>query len=254
MRRRALLASLSPVALSGLLGLVALALDPETTVRLALQLVDSAVATGQAILSFLRRAAPISTVVFAGLAWLSASGFRAFLSPNGASDSRTTAEFIFALVFSAALPLVAVFARDRPAIVAGVTVAFLATLGAIVAGRTRTGSVLAGAAYTLGPVLLSGGVTAVVIGTTASHAVTLVLPAVIGYTLGTAAARNQFTLGAVVSGASFAIPAWLYFPPAAEASGFDLGAVGLAVAFAITAALFALPFGTIGYIATAGDS
>ncbi|MFC7204465.1 hypothetical protein ACFQJC_13135 [Haloferax namakaokahaiae] len=253
MRRRALLASLSPVAFTGLLGLVALALDPETTVRLALQLFDSAVTTGEAILSYLRRAAPLSTMLFAGLAWLSASGFRLFLDSSSVSNTRTTAEYVFALVFSACLPLVAVFARDRPAVVAGVVVAFLASLGAIVAGRTQTKSVMAGAAYTVGPVAVSAAIASVLVGPVASHAVTLVLPAVVGYSLGTAAARGLFRTGAIVSAACFAIPAWLYFPPAAEAAGFDLGAVGFALTFAVVAALFALPFGTIGYIATATE-
>ncbi|CQR50861.1 hypothetical protein [Haloferax massiliensis] len=184
MRRRALLASLSPLALAGLVGLVALAADPETTVRLATQLGQSALDTGRGVASYLSRAAPLSTALFAALAWVAAGSFRAFVAHRDPADTRTTAEHAFALVASATVPLVVVFARDRPVVVAG------------------------------------------------------------------AGARGRFRLGATVSALAFAVPAWSYFPPAAEAAGFDPESVGLAVGFAVAATLLSLPFAAIGYATT----
>ncbi|RDZ65598.1 hypothetical protein C5B90_04360 [Haloferax sp. Atlit-12N] len=250
MRRRALLASLSPLALAGLVGLVALALDPETTVRLATQLGQSALDTGRAVASYLRRAAPLSTALFAALAWVAAGSFRAFVAHRNPSDTRTTAELAFALVTSATVPLVVVFARDRPLVVAGVGVALLAAAGAVFAGRSNAEGVVTGSLSAMAPVALGGVVAWLVAGPSVARTATLALPLAVGYALGVASARGRFRLGAVVSALAFAVPAWAYFPPAAEAAGFQLGTVGLALGFAVAATLFSLPFAAIGYATT----
>ncbi|KAB1186578.1 MULTISPECIES: hypothetical protein [Haloferax] len=250
MRRRALLASLSPLALAGLVGLVALALDPETTVRLATQLGRSAIETGVAIASYLRRAAPISTVLFAFFAWLAAGTFSAFFVHRDPADTRTTAELVFALVASAGIPLVAVFARDRPVVVVGTGVVFLAAAGAVFAGRSNTEGVVTGSLYAMAPIALGAGIAFAAVGPSVARTSTLALPLAVGYALGVASARGQHQLGAAVSALAFAVPVWFYFPPAAEASGFQLWTVALAVGFALVATLLSLPFAAIGYATT----
>ncbi|MFC7129019.1 hypothetical protein [Haloferax chudinovii] len=250
MRRRALLASLSPLALAGLVGLVALAADPETTVRLATQLGRSALDTARGVASYLSRAAPLSTALFAALAWVAAGSFRAFVAHRDPSDTRTTAEHAFALVASATVPLVAVFARDRPVVVAGVGVALLAAAGAVFAGRSNAEGVVTGSLYAMAPVALASVVASLAAGPTVARTATLALPLAIGYVLGVASARGRFRLAATVSALAFAVPAWSYFPPAAEATGFDPESVGLAVGFAVAATLLSLPFAAIGYATT----
>ncbi|KAB1192287.1 hypothetical protein GJR96_02045 [Haloferax sp. MBLA0076] len=250
MRRRALLASLSPLALAGLVGVFALALDPETTIRLATQLGQSALDTGRAIASYLRRAAPISTVLFAVFAWLAAGTFRAFFAHRDPADTRTTAELVFALVASAGIPLVAVFARDRPVVVVGTGVVFLAAAGAIFAGRSNTEGVVTGSLYAMAPIALGAGVAYAVVGPSVARTSTLALPLAVGYALGVASARGRYRLGAAVSTLAFAVPVWSYFPPAAEASGFQLWTVALAIGFALVATLLSLPFAAIGYATT----
>ncbi|ELZ58392.1 MULTISPECIES: hypothetical protein [unclassified Haloferax] len=250
MRRRALLASLSPLALAGLAGLVALALDPETTVRLATQLGQSALDTGRGVASYLGRAAPLSTALFAALAWVAAGGFRAFVAHRDPSDTRTTAEHAFALVASATVPLVAIFARDRPVVVAGAGVALLAGAGAVFAGRSNARGVVTGSLYAVAPVAVGGVVASLVAGPAVARTATLALPLAVGYALGVASARGRLRLGAAVSALAFAVPAWAYFPPAAEAAGFQPGTVGYAVGFAVAATLFSLPSAAIGYATT----
>ncbi|AHZ22253.1 hypothetical protein E6P09_06180 [Haloferax mediterranei ATCC 33500] len=250
MRRRALLASLSPLALAGLVGLVALALDPETTIRLANQLLQSALDTGRAIASYLRRAAPISTAFFAVLAWIAAGSFRAFFVHNNPADTRTTAELAFALVASAGIPLVAVFARDKPVVVAGTGVVFLAAAGAVFAGRSKTEGIVAGSLYAMAPIALGAGVAYLFSGPAVARTATLALPLAVGYALGVASAHGRLRLGSAVATLAFAVPAWSYFPPAAEAAGFELGTVALAVGFAVVAALLSLPFAAIGHATT----
>ncbi|ELZ91897.1 hypothetical protein C440_16334 [Haloferax mucosum ATCC BAA-1512] len=250
MRRRALLASLSPLALAGLVGLVALALAPETTIRLANQLLQSALDTGLAIASYLRRSAPISTALFAVFAWLAAGSFRAFFVHRDPTDTRTTAELAFALVASAGIPLVVVFARDRPVVVAGTGVFFLAAAGAVFAGRSETDGVVTGSLYAMAPIALGAGVAYLFAGATVARTATLALPLAVGYALGVASALGRLRLGAAVSTVAFAVPAWSYFPPAAEAAAFEPGTVALAVGFAAVAALLSLPFAAIGYATT----
>ncbi|WP_416838853.1 hypothetical protein [Haloferax sp. DFSO52] len=250
MRRRALLASLSPLALAGFVGLVALALDPETTVRLATELGRSIVDTGRGIASYLRRAAPISTALFAVFAWLSAGSFRAFFVHKDPVETRSTAELVFALVASASIPLVAVFARDRPLVVVGTGVVFLAAAGAIFAGRSNTDGVVTGSLYAMAPVALGGAVAYALVGPNVARTSALALPLAVGYALGVASAHGRHRLGAAVSTVAFAIPVWMYFPPAAEASGFELWTVALAIGFALVATALSLPFAAIGYAAT----
>ncbi|WP_411965527.1 hypothetical protein [Haloferax sp. YSMS24] len=250
MRRRALLASLSPLALTGFVGLVALALDPETTVRLATELGRSAVETVLGIVSYLRRAAPISTALFAIFAWLAAGSFSAFAVASDPDETRTTAELVFALVASAGIPLVAVFARDRPVVVVGTGVVFLAAAGAIFAGRSDTDGVVTGSLYAMAPIALGAGVAYTFVGASVARTASLALPLAVGYALGVASARGRHRLGAAVSTVAFAVPVWLYFPPAAEASGFHLWTVALAVGFALVATALSLPFAAIGYATT----
>ncbi|KAB1197110.1 MULTISPECIES: hypothetical protein [Haloferax] len=247
MRRRALLASLSPLALAGLVGLFALALDPETTVRLATQLGRSIVETGRGIASYLRRAAPISTALFAVFAWVAAGTFRAFFVHRDPVETRSTAELVFALVASAGIPLVAVFARDRPVVVVGTGVVFLAAAGAILAGRSNTEGVVTGSLYATAPIALGAAVAYAFVGPSVARTSSLALPLAVGYALGVASAHGRHRLGAAVSTVAFAVPVWVYFPPAAEASGFQVGTVALAVGFALVATALSLPFAAIGY-------
>jgi hypothetical protein len=250
MRRRALLVSLSPLALAGFVGLVALALDPETTLRLATELGQSAVETGHGIASYLRRAAPLSTALFTLFAWVAAGSFRAFLVRRDPVDTRTTAELVFALVASAGLPLVVLFARDRPAVLVGTAVVSLAAVGAVVAGRSKVESVVTGSLYTIAPLAFGAGVAYVVAGPAVARTSSLALPLATGYALGVASALERYRLGATVSALGFAIPVWSYFPPAAETAGFHLWTVAVAVGFALVATLLSLPFAAIGYATT----
>lgn len=250
MRRRALLASLSPLALAGFVGLVALALDPETTVRLATELGRSAVETGRGIASYLRRAAPISTGLFALFAWVAAGSVRAVFAHSDPVETRSTAELVFALVASAGIPLVAVFARDRPVVVVGSGVVFLAAAGAVFAGRSGTEGVLTGSLYAVAPIALGAGVADALVGSAVARTASVALPLAVGYALGVASARGRYRLGAAVSAVAFAVPVWFYFPPAAEATGFQFWTVALAVGFALVATALSLPFAAIGYATT----
>ncbi|ELZ86566.1 hypothetical protein C453_05494 [Haloferax elongans ATCC BAA-1513] len=250
LHRGALLASLLPLALVGLVGLFALALDPEATIRLATELANQLLALARAVASYLRRAAPISTGLFALFAWLTASTFSAFFVHRDHGDTRTMAELAFALVASATVPLVAVFARDRPVVVVGTGVILLAAAGAVFAGRSNTEGVVTGSLYAVAPIAVGGAVAYLFVSPSVAQIATLALPLAVGYSLGVASAHGRPTAGAFVSTLAFAIPAWTYFPPAAEASSFQLGTVGLAVGFAIAAVLLSLPFAAIGYATT----
>ncbi|WP_396610512.1 hypothetical protein ACH9L7_09670 [Haloferax sp. S1W] len=250
LHRGALLASLFPLALVGLVGLFALALDPEATIRLATQLAQQALALARAVASYLRRAAPLSTGLFAVFAWVAASTFSAFFVHRDHGDTRTLAELAFALVASATIPLVAVFARDRPVVVVGTGVVLLAAGGAVFAGRSNTEGIVTGSLYAVAPIALGAAVAYLFVSSSVAQTATLALPLAVGYALGVASAHGRPTGGALVSTVAFAIPAWMYFPPAAEASAFQPGTVGLAVAFALVAVVMSIPFAAIGYATT----